>query len=289
MKGKLREAELKEALLEDVHEDSFARVIQFVLTGVYTAPDPHLLVDLEHTFQDSPVRKSCKKKKKTKYVFSISGPVVPVPEISEGEPPAPELESEPEPIIESAVHIYSESQPITNSVKNSSVEGGAWLFRTKLRSHASEFVQLRRPALEPFNSLSYAKPSMREMCDYDLSNISDAQDFTAIFLCHASLYVFAEKYDIQELRSYAAYRLHRTLAQFTLFMARVPDIVSLMRYTYEHTLQTTNEPLRIMISNFCAWNINLLSHNDEFLAYYEEGGQFTTDVLINLTKRIGMD
>lgn len=55
----------------------------------------------------------------------------------------------------------------------------------------------------------------------DRSNKHPQEDYTEIFLSHARLYVFAEKYDIQPLKILSRQKLQHTLAIYTLYPERV--------------------------------------------------------------------
>jgi len=63
-------------------------------------------------------------------------------------------------------------------------------------------------------------------------NSSPTEDYTTVFLGHAELYVFAEKWGIESLKPLALHKLHKTMLSFTLYAARQLDIVQLPRYAY---------------------------------------------------------
>jgi len=140
--------------------------------------------------------------------------------------------------------------------------------------------------LQPFTSLTFNKPSVHLPLDIITPNIDESEVFTDVFLCHAKLYVFGDKYDIQELKSLTLHNLQRTLQNFTIFPARVQDFLDLVSFTYEHTLEKDEEPLRMLLTNFCAWNIETLSCSSDFLDFYNAGGPFTMGVLLDLVKRL---
>lgn len=62
------------------------------------------------------------------------------------------------------------------------------------------------------------------------------EDYTEVFLSHARLYVFADKYDIQPLKTLALEELHDKLATYTLYRGRTGDILALLRYVYASLL-----------------------------------------------------
>ncbi len=61
------------------------------------------------------------------------------------------------------------------------------------------------------------------------------EDYTPVLLGHAQLYVFADRYDVPELRSMALQRLQRVLEHFTLYAERRGDIVRLLQFAYDNT------------------------------------------------------
>lgn len=77
------------------------------------------------------------------------------------------------------------------------------------------------------------------------------EDYTDVFLSHACLCVFAEKYDIQPLKKLSCQKLQYTLADFTLYLERVGDIAILLKYVYANTSETKdgNEDIRTMLAH----------------------------------------
>lgn len=75
------------------------------------------------------------------------------------------------------------------------------------------------------SNLAETRSKVQELCE----------DYTEVFLCHARLYVFAEKYDIEPLRKLSKQKIHQTLIGFHLYTERVGDIVVLLRYVYANT------------------------------------------------------
>ncbi|KAI9891153.1 MAG: hypothetical protein M1814_002996 [Vezdaea aestivalis] len=68
-------------------------------------------------------------------------------------------------------------------------------------------------------------------------NIKPCENYTEVFLCHARLYVFADRYDVEPLRQLTLHKLQRTLADFTLYDERTRDVVELVKYTYSNTAE----------------------------------------------------
>lgn len=93
------------------------------------------------------------------------------------------------------------------------------------------------------------------------------------------MYVFAEKYDIEQLQSSALQKLHHTLAIHTLYPEGVGDITSLLKYVYANTAETKegSEDIRTMLAHYIGTEMPTLIKDGEIkdLMYYS--------VMINLT------
>lgn len=121
-------------------------------------------------------------------------------------------------------------------------------------------------------------------------NSSPTEDYTTVFLGHAQLYVFAEKWGIISLKTLALSKLHETLTTFTLYAVRRPDIVALLRYTFSnyHTpdLVDAVDDLRSLIVLCTVSEAENLIHCPDFLSIFGEGGQLAQNLVQMLMKRI---
>lgn len=113
-------------------------------------------------------------------------------------------------------------------------------------------------------------------------NYESSHDVTPTLLCHAKLYVFAEKYDISDLSQLALHKLNRNLLLFTIFTSRVNDILTLVRFTYSNDSTPTYEHkvdrLRRLVVWYVAENRDQIADRKEFLELMSEGGEFVTDL-----------
>ncbi|KAE8423583.1 hypothetical protein BDV36DRAFT_279106 [Aspergillus pseudocaelatus] len=105
------------------------------------------------------------------------------------------------------------------------------------------------------------------------------EDFTPVFLGHASLYVLADKYGIESLSQLVLDKLKQTLKGFKLSAANVPDIIELVRYTYAHTprLVTGRNELRTLVTMFIISSIGQIGETESFQELLVEGGDFVVD------------
>ena len=116
-------------------------------------------------------------------------------------------------------------------------------------------------------------------------NSEHCEDYTEVFLCHARLYVFAEKYDIQPLRKLSKHNMHRLLSNFCLYTERVGDIVALLRYVYENTPHRAHmrDELRDLVMQYIVCQYDKMAPSEEFLDLMEEGGACVRDCLSMLS------
>ena len=72
------------------------------------------------------------------------------------------------------------------------------------------------------------------------TNERDREDWTDVFLSHARLWSFADRYDVVNLQRLTLHLLHRTLTVYTLHEKRVGDILTLIQFVYENTVSSVN-------------------------------------------------
>lgn len=155
------------------------------------------------------------------------------------------------------------------------------------------------------NHSSSLKGSLREsfIIQYDLlssghtvdpsipgprGNTAPEEDYTEVFLGHARMYVFAEKYDIQPLKTLALLKLHRTLSIFTLFPERVGDIMTLLKYVYANTAETVdgNEDIRTILAHYIGCEMETLSKDGEIKDILLDNGDMLGDFLKMFASRV---
>ena len=120
------------------------------------------------------------------------------------------------------------------------------------------------------------------------SNKSPLEDYTEVFLGHARMYVFAEKYDIQSLKKLALDKLQHTLSIFTLYPERVGDITALLRYVYANTTETvdgTND-VRTMLAHYIGTEMETLIKDGEIKDLMLEDGEMLSDFLRMFALRV---
>ncbi len=121
------------------------------------------------------------------------------------------------------------------------------------------------------------------------SNKHPQENYTEVFLSHARLYVFAEKYDIQPLKTLCHQKLQHTLAIYTLYPQRVGDITSLLKYVYENTTDTKGGIvcIRRMLAHYVGTEMATLNFNGDIKDLMLDNGEILSDFLfmfaVNIT------
>lgn len=134
----------------------------------------------------------------------------------------------------------------------------------------------------PFHDLVYPIPSLSEFVDMCKirPNESSAEDYTPIFVGHARLYVFAEKWDIRPLKALVLHKLHATLREYKPYEAHYRDVVELIKYTYERTpCRKCIDGLRELVTRYVAQEQMQIARSEPCLGLFEDGGPFARDLL----------
>jgi hypothetical protein len=109
------------------------------------------------------------------------------------------------------------------------------------------------------------------------------EDFTPVFLGHASLYVFAEKWGIESLKALTLNKIHQTLVKFTLYESRCEDIVELVNFSYSNDntpdLENSLDDLRALVTQYVMCELESLLKAPEFISLQEQQGLFSRDLL----------
>ena len=113
------------------------------------------------------------------------------------------------------------------------------------------------------------------------------EDYTEVFLSHAKLHVFADKYDIQTLKMLSLENLQLTLAVFTLYEERTGDITALLRYIYDcaQILPGMDEMRGLMIE-YMAFEMETLMKDQGFKDLMEHRRDLIEDFMKVVQKRI---
>jgi len=119
------------------------------------------------------------------------------------------------------------------------------------------------------------------------ANKGPEEDYTEVLLGHARMYVFAEKYDIQDLKKLALQKLQHQLAIHTLYVERCGEILALLRYVYANTREEEGEEgVRGMLAHYVGVEMGMLVKDGEIKEFMLEEGECLGDFLRMFAARV---
>lgn len=276
----MSEAKESCAWLEDVDESTFIRFSQYAYTGDYIAADPEILLDSSTI--------ACTPSKLTPG-FDLNESVA----VSSKKPPL----SDHEPFEFTAMpHDHKpETERDLDLIDDQKKEDDWGSIRKKPKMEVKDWQIDDKPKIgksAPKRKASKRNETKTSTVSKPLfnprKNRESCEDYTEVFLCHARLYAFAEKYDIAPLRKLSVKRLHQTLSVFTLYKERVGDILTLMRYTYANTVRRSrpDDPLRSLLIHYATCVVEDLIPSSDFKALLEEPGELASDLVVKMINRL---
>jgi len=189
--------------------------------------------------------------------------------------PVPEEPATEKPAVEEPAVEELAAEPALEPPRAFGYSWGSYS-QTHNRLRASQKVSLQRSFNTKFICSTLPQQRIINLCK-TTPNSYVKQDYTGVFLAHARLYVFANKYGIEPLESLSLHKLHVTLKSFTLYRARIGDILKLVRYAYKNGPDYESNKLRALVSEYITCEINTIGKAKRFLALMEEGGLFIQD------------
>lgn len=274
MNGHMAEAQKGFATLQDVDECTFGRFIEWAYKGFYTAAEFTTVVG-----EDLDAAGSCNE---DKHVVDIS-----VQRTSD-----PIQEDEDKNFVAQGTNLLGFTQEdwdANRSKKSKSRKKNICPDSPTPRSAISRSA--RETLMQSFISRRPVERKEAILVPPPRRNQSSAEIYHDVFLSHAQLYVFAEKYDIQPLKMLALDELHATLAIFTLYPERTGDIIDLLQYVYANT--NPREPregvedMRTLMTQYVGFEMDVLLENYEFRGIIiENGGDLLADFITMVGRRI---
>ncbi len=249
--GDMSEAKEGCALLDDVDEHTFVRFSQYAYTGDYAPRDPDILLSSSAIATTTT----------TLNMLALHQPVFRPPWSLNEEPPEP---------------TFNEFTWSRKQKKNK--EPRVFEFVEASQSKRSILWEDFKGKAYPISGPIFQPRKNHEPCE----------DYIEVFLGHARLYVFADKYDVERLRVLTLHKLHRTLAEFTLHGERVGDIVELMRYSYSNTADRSGpiDDLRSLVIHYAACIAEDLTQSKDFRSLLEEASPLAGDLFEQMLRRL---
>lgn len=251
----MAEAQKGFATLEDVDEGTFIRFIEWAHRGFYTAAEYSTLVEEDPDTAGSRTDDD---------QASNNGAI-------------PDAEDKPEALLDEDDWAGYQAPVKKNKSKG-----------IKL-SHNPPPPTAREDLIQSFVSRKPVERKSAIGIPPPRRNQSSAEDYSDVFLSHARLYVFAEKYDIQPLKMLALDELHAVLAIFTLYLERTEDIVDLLRYVYANTGEPREgvEDMRTLMTHYVGYEMETLIKDTNFRdLMIEDQGDLLGDFMDMVGKRI---
>jgi hypothetical protein len=177
----------------------------------------------------------------------------------------------PDEPLASPIEEYDWSFSKKDKKKNKGSKGNPWHRKDQLWSEFTEKAYVRhREPWEP------------------RQNKESSEDYTQVFLCHARIYVFSDRYCIEPLQELARQKLRLTLSTFILFSERVSDIVELVQYTYAHTMEHEEgiDKLRSLVMDYVICQMEAIVKDKNFITLLQEPGALAKDLVLKSLRRL---
>lgn len=118
-------------------------------------------------------------------------------------------------------------------------------------------------------------------------------NYKEVLLVHAKVYVLAQYKDVDVLRKLALKRLFLTLLRIKSIQPgshEAGNIIDLLSYVYSETdaLESSEEPLRKIVSQFAALNILALQAENKMAKLIGDGGDIATDLMAKVCRRLSI-
>lgn len=116
----------------------------------------------------------------------------------------------------------------------------------------------------------------------------EREDYTTVFLCHARLYKFADRYDCENLMVLVLQKLRLTLSCYIFYKERASAVVELVRYTYTHTLDSDQgyDGLKTLVLEYATCYFRELMQDLSFVQLLQEGGSLPSDLMAKVAEMI---
>ena len=256
MNGDLSDVEEEHAILKEVDAGTFGRFAEWVYKGYYTWGGV-INRSLDESTSEKSLEDNGESEKRMESPSDRPGPTGQGSSV--GFVPPPRVES----------------KNWKASYLNPSAEVSA-------RKQLKDFLEQPKAVVRPEN------PGVT----IPVPNQSPQEDYTEVFLSHARLYVFAEKYDVQTLKQQALENLRASLVVFTLYKERTGDIIALLRYVYANTSEPIDgvEDLRTLLTHLMGYEMETLMQDKELQALLlANKGPMLADFLRMVGERMGQE
>lgn len=241
----MRESNEGCATIPDSDETTFARLVEFLYTGDYNAPQPSRVGDIQPEIHRNQMEGELA-------VASAFGNTYEEPAI-------------PDPL------------PVASDVD-------VWGFTAKNRRKQTSRTTSKLPDLVLNAEIASPLPTSSEV---HLGS-SDGADYTAVFFCHAQLYVLAGTYDILTLKVLAGQRLSKAFQHSHRAAGSVANITGLIEYVFERTPESDSQPdtLQDLCVHHAANSLETIMSSTDFRRLLRKGGLFVERLASRVVDRL---
>lgn len=276
VKNGMRESQERSASIPDVDEATFARFVEFMYNGDYNAAKLLRNQQSLGSIQDIKVDTQ----EDGSYVREAA------------------VELEPD--------LPLDAPPVTEEPADLDGWGGFGMSRKdkKKAKKSTSAVSIRHstPKLPQLDLDAFLVPPLPTSSLIDQHDSADQNDYTAVFFCHAKLYVLAEKYGIEHLKRLSSDRLNKSFVHYQDAPDPSADIPGLLRYVFEHTPErqecytgsasgqslrdSSIDTLQELCVRFAANNTETLVLSPAFHLLLRDGGSFVAMYVECIAKRL---
>ena len=276
--GGMLEAREGHAWLEGTDEKTFVRVGEYLYTGDYTPAEPDVLLAHSQIGQASDGNRTQMISERDALNGDSISAAMEAPEVQIGQ-----FSEEPLPRV-SEWDMFRLTKKKKKEKKKSRA-AFSWGSDGEPEIPKVDPTRSKRELLwdEFIDSIDTCDSNFRPR-----RNVEPYEDYCEVFLCHAQLYVFADKYDIQPLAKLLLSKLGHTLAYFNVFEERREDIVELLQYCYANTAERvgTKDSLRALVIKYVACVVERLKGSEGFHSLLGKANSISLDLIIELCKRL---
>lgn len=270
--GPMKDASQKCATLEDFDGDTIVRFIEFLYTKDYTVADPDIIQIPSDMYETGESTREKESDQSEVVAESVTEPDIVFPSKKRERKKKKNKRLENDPWQEDVLEVPAEPCPPPAEV--------------------FDFDEAEQPlkskkhlAWMAFRKKAYVRDQKTWVPPPDPESL---EDYTQVFLCHARLYVFSNKYGIEPLAKLSLQKLRLTLSRFILYETRIPDLVELVRYTYSHTMELDQgiDKLRGLVMDYVICNLEHFAEDRNFQEILQEAGALAKDLVLKMIQRL---
>lgn len=145
-----------------------------------------------------------------------------------------------------------------------------------------------------FCERSYPISRTKELSEDDGSELPEDDDHSAnyadVFLCHAQLYIFADKWGVSTLENVCLLKLKQSLQRFAIYRSRRRDLYRLVEYCYSSTREDDKgNHLTSLVAHYISCVVEHLVDDVEFQGLLQKYVGFSRDLVLRMASRLDLN